>query len=104
MSFSVDRVCRHAALGMGPTAGDAYADFVAGMRAGGMRAFFVEYPVAARLCATIVDLWVEAAAELIARLADDAERIRDVLAGGKPLGPVVDLSSRSPIRTRAAAA
>ena len=94
-SFSVERACRQAdsfrALLAGPDArpGGLYAGFVRRMQAGGLFDFFCRYSVAARLCATVVDLWIEATAEFLARLQADLPALRAVFGIGA--GPVVDV-------------
>lgn len=64
---------------LGPEDGESgravYEAFVARLLGDGLRGFFSAYPVLARLLATAVDLWVEATAELLQRLARDRAEI-----------------------------
>jgi type 2 lantibiotic biosynthesis protein LanM len=75
-----------AALGGGGA--DLYAAFLGEMRRGRLLAFFHEYPVAARLCAVLADLWVEATAEFLLRLRDDVPDLQRTFSPGSELGPV----------------
>jgi hypothetical protein len=52
-----------------------YVAFVKLMLSGGLLSFFEEYSVLARVLATIAEMWVEAVAEMLARVHDDARAI-----------------------------
>jgi len=67
--------------------------FVEGMRGGGIHRFFREHCVAARLCGTVALLWIDATAELLARLAEDAPALEAAFGGGAPLGTVAELTA-----------
>jgi len=54
---------------------------------------FEEYPVLARLMATVTRSWLEAQAEFLSRLARDEKTISVRLLGGTPLGQVVRIQS-----------
>lgn len=69
----------------------AYDDFVQHMYGGGMVAFFSEYCVAARLCASATDLWVAATHEFIERLDADLDAIATTFGSGAHPGPVTGL-------------
>ncbi len=86
--FSVFRSCRQQASFASLFAGgtNLYAAFCADLRGGGLLEFFNEYSVAARLCATVTDSWVDATAELVTRLAADLPSIEQTFNRGKPLG------------------
>ncbi|HLL84303.1 MAG TPA: type 2 lanthipeptide synthetase LanM, partial [Longimicrobium sp.] len=91
--FAGFRACQQqpglaAVFGKAP-AGGMFQQFMAQMRDGGWLSFLGQYPVAARLCATAVELWVEMAAEFLGWLADDASVLAATFAGGKTLGHVV---------------
>ncbi len=49
-------------------------------------AFLSEYAAASRLVVEMADAWVDAAAELLRRLCDDAALLDATLGGGRPLG------------------
>ncbi|MBI4276869.1 MAG: type 2 lantipeptide synthetase LanM [Armatimonadetes bacterium] len=53
-----------------------YGDFVVEMLTGRLAPLFLEYPVLARLAATVTDQWVEATGEFLERLEGDREAIR----------------------------
>lgn len=71
-----------------------YQTFVNHMLLGGLREFFREYNVLARLIATVAGQWVDMAAEFLARLAHDGETIRAEFHPGGESGPVADLQTR----------
>jgi lantibiotic modifying enzyme len=64
--------------------------FVAAALAGGLREVFGRYPVLARLLAERTLAWVEAAAELLARLTADRGALAAAFGGGGDPGPVAD--------------
>ena len=66
-----------------------YCDFVREMRAGELFRFFEEYSVAARLCARVIELWIDATAEFIDRVARDIADIADAFTPGNPVGTVM---------------
>ena len=68
----------------GTTAG--YADFVAAMKAGGLRRLFEDKPVLLRLIATLTRQWIETSREFIVRLDADLPAIRGafLLSSGDP--------------------
>ena len=82
-------------LVVGPGARDlphaAYDAFVARHLGDGLGALIAEYPVLARLLATVVEQWVAVVVELLERLAADGEALARTFAGAAPaaLGPVV---------------
>ncbi len=57
----------------------------------GLAGLFDEYPVLARALAGQVDAWIEASAELLERLCDDAEALRATFFEGRDPGVVVRL-------------
>ncbi|WP_153505739.1 type 2 lanthipeptide synthetase LanM family protein [Cumulibacter manganitolerans] len=65
-----------------------YDDFVASVRDGGLLQILGHYPVLARLMARLVELWVDATAELVTRLHNDLEDLHAVFGTGTPLGRV----------------
>ena len=54
---------------------------------------FREYPVAARLCATMTRLWADATVELLLRLQADHEVLELAFGGGAALGRVEEIST-----------
>lgn len=70
-----------------------YAQFVAQMRSGGIFDFFRTYSVAARLCATVTELWIQAVAEVIDRFAADLPELGRTFGGGEPLGRVTGVKT-----------
>ncbi|HEV7515580.1 MAG TPA: type 2 lanthipeptide synthetase LanM family protein [Thermoanaerobaculia bacterium] len=72
---------------------ELYLDFAAHLRAGGWQAFFLEYAPLSRLLVTIVEYWVDAAAEFLERLAGDLDAIAQELHDGRPPGRVRELLS-----------
>jgi type 2 lantibiotic biosynthesis protein LanM len=72
---------------------ELYEDFAAHLRAGGWQAFFLEYATLSRLLVTIVEYWIDSAAELLERLALDLEAITRELYDGRPPGRVRELLS-----------
>lgn len=78
--FSADRSSRSIGLtrALTPAPPDSgYQAFVASMLAGGLRPFFWEYPVLARLVADRVAWWVQAYAELAERFVADRSRFAE---------------------------
>ncbi|MEO7236959.1 MAG: type 2 lanthipeptide synthetase LanM family protein [Lapillicoccus sp.] len=92
VDFSVQRQRRQSGLSrliatvQGTVGTQEYDRFVVGLLSGGLRDVFLRYPVLARLTATVTDLWVEATAELLTRLAADAEQLAQTFQAGIPLG------------------
>ena len=68
---------------------DQYVAFSLSMWTGGLVELFRAYPVLARLCATVTELWVDATTEFVLRLAADRARIEQTFHPGTELGPVV---------------
>lgn len=56
-----------------------YGQFIAQMRAGGLRQLFQTKPVLLRLLATVARQWIDSTAELATRLGHDLSAIRDEL-------------------------
>jgi type 2 lantibiotic biosynthesis protein LanM len=81
-----------------PVAGDpgsraTYDRYIAVLRGGELRNYFMHRPVLARLVATVTDLWIEATAEFIGRLRIDLPMIRDAFYAGRSPGPVTEIGS-----------
>ena len=79
-----------------PTNGDpgsrvAYDAYIAELRGGGLRDYFLSRPVLARLLATVTRQWIEATAELIARLGADLTAIGETFHSGARPGQVADV-------------
>lgn len=66
-----------------------YKDFIKGLLEGRVLAFFQEYPVLARLMATLTDFWVDASKEFLWRLASDWSEIQRMFQTETELGQVV---------------
>jgi type 2 lantibiotic biosynthesis protein LanM len=75
-----------AALQGGST--ELYRAFEGEMRRGRLLSFFRDHPVAARLCAVLTDLWVEATSEFLLRLRDDLPDLERTFCAGGGLGAV----------------
>ena len=87
-----DQARRFAATSEAPPLSDVgtarYDQFVADMKAGGVRRLFTDKPVLLRLIASITRQWIDTSRELVLRLGADLEAIgRDVL-GSVDLGGV----------------
>jgi len=65
-----------------------YQDFIKDLLGGRLLAFFLEYPVLARLAATVTNLWVEATKEFLWRLASDLSEIKKKFQSEGELGQV----------------
>ncbi|MBV8885609.1 MAG: type 2 lantipeptide synthetase LanM, partial [Chroococcidiopsidaceae cyanobacterium CP_BM_RX_35] len=70
---------------------ELYIAFIKHMLEGGLLVFFQEYPVLARLIATVTELWVNATAELLLRLHSDWSDIQHLFQGDSELGQVVEI-------------
>ncbi len=94
VDFSVQRQRRQSGLSrliatvQGTAGTEEYDRFVEGLLTGGLRDVLLRYPVLARLLATVTDLWVETSAELLTRLAADADQLAQTFQAGLPLGRV----------------
>lgn len=68
--------------------------FVADMSRGRLFRVFEQYPVAARLCSRLTELWVDATQEFLDRLACDTAVLAETLRPDRtPLGPVVHVET-----------
>ena len=65
--------------------------FVQAQGRGGLRDFFLQYPVAARLVAQVTLFWVDAITEFLSRLETDAEEISARFSPGRPVGKIIGL-------------
>lgn len=70
---------------------EAYRAFVRRIRAGGWATLLGEFPVLARLLATVVTMWVDAGAEFLHRLAADRGAIAVTFNDGEAPGDVTEL-------------
>ncbi|HEY7349302.1 MAG TPA: type 2 lanthipeptide synthetase LanM family protein [Ktedonobacterales bacterium] len=70
-----------------------YQDFVEQILGGELIEFFQHYPVLARLLARVTELWVEATAEFLGRLAADWASIEQVLGAADALAQVVKIEA-----------
>lgn len=69
---------------------EQYKAFIKEMlKEGGLLSFFQEYPVLARLVATVTDFWVDAIGEFLLRLASDWSKIQQTFQAEAELGQVV---------------
>lgn len=95
LEFSVFRASRKSTLARlkgklsGANSNQQYQDFIQTLLTGGLLAFFQEYPVLARLVATVTDLWVDANNEFLWRLASDWSEIQSTFQDETELGQVV---------------
>lgn len=72
---------------------DWYREFVAWHLEGGLLPLFEEYPVLARLMATVSGLWCESTQEFLDRLAEDHALVAESLGSGRDPGKVTDLET-----------
>ncbi|MCW5315514.1 type 2 lantipeptide synthetase LanM [Nostoc sp. KVJ3] len=77
----------------GNSSREQYVKFVKGLLSDGLLAFFQEYSVLARLAAIATDLWIEASAEFLLRLASDWNEIKQIFQENQELGQVIDIKS-----------
>jgi len=75
----------------GRLATDQYRAFIGRMLNGGLLTFFQEYAVLARVLTTSTELWIDATAEFLARLASDWDAIQHMFGAGTELGQVVSV-------------
>ncbi|WP_456426414.1 type 2 lanthipeptide synthetase LanM [Rhodocaloribacter sp.] len=73
--------------------GDGNEAFVRSLQEGAFYDLFTKYPVAARLCVRVWELWLEACKELILRLADDWEELSRLFGEGRSFGKVTHLQA-----------
>jgi len=71
---------------------ELYLAFIDRMLSGGLPGFFAEYTVLAGLVSTLIELWIDAAAELLQRLSRDREALGRVFNSGEDPGVVVGLN------------
>lgn len=68
-----------------------YQEFVKKILDNNLLSFFKEYSVAAKLAATVTDLWVETVEEFIIRLTSDWDKIAQTFSPVQELGQVVNI-------------
>ncbi|MEM1360802.1 MAG: type 2 lanthipeptide synthetase LanM family protein [Pseudomonadota bacterium] len=68
-----------------------YDRYIDDLRAGGLKDFFIERPVLARLVGTTVAFWITSTDQFARRLQDDIQAIGDKFNRGEPVGALVDL-------------
>lgn len=61
------------------------------LEGGGLLTFFQEYPVLARLVATVTDFWVDATKEFLQRLTSDWSTIKQTFQTDRELGEIVSI-------------
>jgi len=61
------------------------------LKGGGLLTFFQEYPVLARLVATVTDFWVDASQEFLQRLTSDWSTIEQTFQADRELGEIVSI-------------
>ncbi|MEH1847364.1 MAG: type 2 lanthipeptide synthetase LanM [Nostoc sp.] len=97
LEFSIFRVQRQSAFSrlleesLKEHSRDQYNAFIKHMLEGELLVFFREYPVLARLIATVTELWVDATAEFLLRLHSDWSDIQQLFQGDSKLGQVVEI-------------
>ncbi|HEX2209811.1 MAG TPA: type 2 lanthipeptide synthetase LanM, partial [Longimicrobium sp.] len=67
---------------------DVYGGFLDGLMSGGWRELLLAHPVLARLMATIRRQWIDATAEMLARLDADADALADAFGARGPVEAV----------------
>ena len=68
-----------------------YNDFIKDLLTGSLLLFFRQYPVLAKLVATVIDLWLNASQQFILRLATDWDKIQKMFSSGTQLKQVITL-------------
>ncbi|MEW5985978.1 MAG: type 2 lanthipeptide synthetase LanM family protein [Chloroflexota bacterium] len=94
LEFTIYRATRSSSLNrllgqiQGQAPAELYRAFAQQMLAGGLAAFFQEYPVLARLVATVTDGWVEATADFLQRAWADRRRLQAIFGEHEELGTI----------------
>jgi type 2 lantibiotic biosynthesis protein LanM len=70
-----------------------YQSFITMMKQGGLFKLFQQYSVLSRLCATVVEVWVEAMAEFLDHLKADLPDLQASFGGGRPLGSILSVKT-----------
>lgn len=94
--FSLERYVAGGRTGLfagGRNLDDQVADFLKGLRKAGLKAFFLDRPVLARLLSTVVAQWQAATLEFVERLYRDLPVGINSLAGGSLPGRVVQIGA-----------
>lgn len=68
-----------------------YDEFTETMFEGGLKSFFEEYAVLARLFVTFIDQWIAAVEEFCSRLAADWSALQEAFGPRRTLGPITDV-------------
>lgn len=76
-----------------PDSREVYLSFAEGLGSGGLAELYEEFPVLARVLATTTLLWVDAQAELLARLAADRADLESLFGEGRALGTVTGVEA-----------
>lgn len=90
LKFSVFRTDQHT----GTTNSDStvsYDQFIRGMLSDKLKSTFKEYPVLARLLASVLENWVKNTLDMVNALATDLLALSDQFSDGRELGPVISL-------------
>jgi len=70
-----------------------YVRFVRTMLAGGLAAFFIDYPVLSLHLVTLAETWIETTAEILSRLEADRAAISERFAGGRDPGALTGIET-----------
>ena len=70
---------------------EAYQTFTHSLLAGGLRSYFTDYAVLAKLMATGIKFWIEATTELISRFEKDKPKLEKIFNDGNELGAITDI-------------
>jgi type 2 lantibiotic biosynthesis protein LanM len=98
LEFSVFRASRDSTIvrmlrkSTDPHSRQRYRDFIKSLLTGELLTFFQQYPVLARLVATVTDLWVDTTKEFLWRLASDWSEIQKTFQPETELGQVVAIA------------
>jgi type 2 lantibiotic biosynthesis protein LanM len=99
LEFSIYRSLHHSPLTLaiaqaqGNTSNKQYQEFVHKLLKDGLRSFFLEYSVLAKLISTAIDFWVDNTAEFLSRLSQDWNQIQATFGDDKELGRVVSIET-----------
>lgn len=99
LEFSVFRACKQSPVtrlikqSFGKHSSKYYQDFIQDLLEGKLLIFLQEYPVLARLMATVTNFWIDSTVEFITRLASDLSEIKREFHSQIELGQIIAIKS-----------